>query len=170
MALPEHGLSKDEILERLEAKRANDARWRDGRTFGMVYDPALHSVHEVAEAVAVAFLHENALNTKAFPSLGEIQSEVCGIAADLFNGGPDAAGFMTSGGTESILSAVKAARERGRIERGVTEPEMVLAESAHAAFHKAAHYFGVRVHKTPVGPDWRAQPERFAEHVNDNTV
>ena len=79
----------------LLAKRAKDARWQDGRTFGMVYDGG-HDVHEVAEAVAVAFLHENALNTKAFPSLGEIQSEVCGIASDLFHGGPDAAGFMTS--------------------------------------------------------------------------
>ena len=170
MPLPEKGLSKEEILEQLEVKRRNDARWREGRTFGMVYDGG-HEVHEVAEAVAVEFLHENALNTKAFPSLGEIQSEVCAIAADLFHGTDvGAAGFMTSGGTESILCAVKAARERGRAERGVTEPEMVLAESAHAAFHKGAHYFGLKVHKTPVGEDWRAQPDEFAEHVNDNTV
>lgn len=168
MPLPEKGLSKAEILDRLEAKRRNDARWREGRTFGMVYDGG-HEVHEVAEAVAVAFLHENALNTKAFPSLGEIQSEVCGIAADLFHG-ETAAGFMTSGGTESILCAVKAARERGRTERGITAPEMVLAESAHAAFHKAAHYFGVKVHKTKVLDDWRADPDAFAAHVNDNTV
>jgi sphinganine-1-phosphate aldolase len=170
MPLPEKGLSKEEILEQLEVKRRNDARWRDGRTFGMVYDGG-HGVHEVAEAVAVEFLHENALNTKAFPSLGEIQSEVCAIAADLFHGTDiGAAGFMTSGGTESILCAVKAARERGRAERGITEPEMVVAESAHAAFHKGAHYFGLTVHKTPVGEDWRAQPDEFAKHVNENTV
>src|SRR3954449_6011894 len=108
MRLPERGLSKDEVMDALLAKRARDARWQDGRTFGMVYDGG-PSVHEVAEAVAAMFLHDNALNTLAFPSLGAIQSEVTGICADLFHGAPGAAGFMTSGGTESILMAVKAA-------------------------------------------------------------
>ena len=66
--------------------------------------------------------------------------------------------------------AVKAARERGQAERGITEPEMVLPESAHAAFHKAAHYFGVTVHKVPVRADWRADVDAMAARVNDNTV
>ncbi|GIU89750.1 MAG: aspartate aminotransferase family protein [Acidimicrobiia bacterium] len=168
MALPEHGMAKDEIVEALRAKRTRDARWQDGRTFGMVYDGG-PGVHEVAEAAALLYLHENALNTLAFPSLGEIQSEVVGACAALFHG-DTAAGFMTSGGTESILMAVKAARERGRAERGVTEPEMVLPESAHAAFHKAAHYFGLKVHKVKVRDDWRADVEAMAAHVNDRTV
>jgi glutamate/tyrosine decarboxylase-like PLP-dependent enzyme len=77
---------------------------------------------------------------------------------------------MTSGGTESILCAVKAARERGREERGITQPEMVLPASAHAAFHKAAHYFGITVHKVPVAADWRADVAGMAELVTDNTV
>lgn len=168
MPLPEQGLTKDEIMSALHAKQHDDARWRDGRTFGMVYDGG-PSVHEVAEAVAVEFLHENALNTKAFPGLGQIQSEVVGIAAELFHGGT-ASGFMTSGGTESILCSVKAARERGKAERGVTEPEMVLPESAHAAFHKGAHYFGLKVNKVRVRPDWRADVDAMAAQVNDNTV
>ena len=74
---------------------------------------------------------------------------------------------MTSGGTESILMAVKAARERARAERGITEPEMVVADSAHAAFHKAAHYFGVRVHKVPVRADFRADVDAMAARVNE---
>jgi glutamate/tyrosine decarboxylase-like PLP-dependent enzyme len=166
--LPDHGLSKDEILDALRAKRAGDARWQDGKTFGMVYDGG-PSVHEVAEAVAVEFLHENALNTKAFPSLGQIQSEVVSACAELFHG-ETASGFMTSGGTESILLAVKAARERGKAERGITEPEMVVPESAHAAFHKGAYYFGLKVHKVEVRDDWRADVDAMAAHVNDNTV
>jgi glutamate/tyrosine decarboxylase-like PLP-dependent enzyme len=161
-------MAKDEILAALDAKRTNDARWQDGRTFGMVYDGG-PSVHEVAEAVALRFLHDNALNTIAFPSLGQIQSEVCSAAADLFHG-DTAAGFMTSGGTESILMAVKSARERARAERDVTAPEMIVPESAHAAFHKAAHYFGVRVHKVAVRDDWRADVDAMAACVNDNTV
>ncbi len=169
MPLPTKGMPKDEIVAALEAKRSKDASWRDGRTFGMVYDGGA-SVHEVAEEVGRMFLHENALNTAAFPSLGEIQSEVVGIFTELFHGAPDAAGFMTSGGTESILVSVKAARDRGKAERGISEPEMVLADSAHAAFHKAAHYFGLTVRKVPVAADYRADVDAMAAAVNENTV
>ena len=168
-ALPQRGRTRQDIVAALQAKRARDARWEDGRTFGMVFDGGA-DVRAVAEEAAVLYLHENALNTAAFPSLGEIQSEVVAACAELFHGGADAAGFMTSGGTESILMAVKAARERGRVERNVHEPEMVLAESAHAAFHKAAHYFGVRARKVAVGNDYRADIDAMAAHVNDNTV
>jgi sphinganine-1-phosphate aldolase len=169
MALPEHGMHDDEILEVLQAKRGRDARWQDGRTFGMVFDGG-PEVRDIAEAVATVFLHENALNTAAFPSLGEIQSEVVSACADLFHGGPAAAGFMTSGGTESILMAVKAARERARRERAVTAPEMVVAESAHAAFHKAAYDFGIHVHSVPVRADFRADVDGMAACVNEQTV
>jgi glutamate/tyrosine decarboxylase-like PLP-dependent enzyme len=168
-ALPERGATKEEILDDLARKRARDARWQDGRTFGMVYDGG-PSVRDVAAAVALEFLHENALNTNAFPSLAEIQREVCDWTASLFSAPEGVAGFMTSGGTESILCAVKAARERGRAERAITAPEMVLAASAHAAFHKAAHSFGVRVHSVPVRDDWRADVDAMAACVNDNTV
>jgi glutamate/tyrosine decarboxylase-like PLP-dependent enzyme len=162
-------MSTDEIVHALEAKRARDARWQDGRTFGLVYDGGARA-HEAAEAAALMFLHENALNTHAFPSLAEIQSEVVGAVSALLHGPDSAAGFMTSCGTESILMAVKAARERGKAERDITAPEMVLPESAHAAFHKAAHYFGITVHKTPVRADWRADVDAMAERVNGNTV
>jgi sphinganine-1-phosphate aldolase len=124
----------------------------------------------VVEAVAQMFLHDNALNTQAFPSLARIQRDVVRMSADLLHGDEDVAGFMTSGGTESILCAVKAARERGREERGITEPEMVVAASAHAAFHKAAHYFGIRLHKVPVRDDWRADVDAMAALVGPNTV
>ena len=69
---------------------------------------------------------------------------------------------MTSGGTESILCAVLAARERAKAERGITSPEIVLAESAHAAFHKAAHLFGVTVRKTRVNDD-RSEERRVGK-------
>jgi sphinganine-1-phosphate aldolase len=168
MALPRHGMSKDDVIAALEAKRRRDARWREGRTFGMVYDGG-PDVHAVAAAAQLLYLHENALNTLAFPSLGEIQSEVCRACADLFHGGT-AAGFMTSGGTESILMAVKAARERGRHERGIAHGNIVLATSAHAAFHKAAHYFGLEARAVPVDADFRADVGAMAAAVDDDTV
>jgi glutamate/tyrosine decarboxylase-like PLP-dependent enzyme len=167
-ALNEQGRPVDDVIADLEAKRHGDVRWADGRAFGMVYDGG-PGVHEVAERAARLYLHENALNTKAFPSLGEIQSEVVGWTAALLHG-TTAAGFLTSGGTESILCAVKAARERARAERGIDAPEMIVAESAHAAFHKGAHLFGLTLHKTPVLDDWTADVEAMAAHVNDRTA
>jgi glutamate/tyrosine decarboxylase-like PLP-dependent enzyme len=161
-------MTQSEILDALTALRRADVRWQDGRTFGMVYD-AGPEAHAVLESVAAMFLHDNALNTVAFPSLGTIQRDVVAITAGLLHG-EDAAGFMTSGGTESILMAVKAARERGRAERDITEPEMVLPVSAHAAFHKAAHYFGITVRRVPVRDDWRADVDAASELVNPNTV
>jgi glutamate/tyrosine decarboxylase-like PLP-dependent enzyme len=169
MQLNAQGRPVDDVVAELADKRRGDARWQDGRTFGMVYDGG-PSVHEVAERAARLYLHENALNTQAFPSLGQIQSEVVGWTAALLHAPAGAAGFLTSGGTESILCAVLAARERGHKERGIVAPEMVLAESAHAAFHKAAHVFGIRVHKTPVKADWTADVDAMARVVGANTV
>lgn len=172
MSLPPSGLPRDEVLARLEAMRSDDKDWRSGRCFGLVFH-AGDDVEEVARDASVLYLSENALNPLAFPSLGRMQHEVVEICAELFHGfdeGRAAAGFMTSGGTESILLAVKAARNRARAERGVTEPELVVAESAHAAFHKAGEYFGVEVHKLPVRSDWRADVDAMAATVNDNTV
>jgi glutamate/tyrosine decarboxylase-like PLP-dependent enzyme len=169
LKLPKPGRPVDEVIAELTAKRSHDVRWSEGRAFGMVYDGG-PEVHAVAEAAARLYLHENALNTKAFPSLGQIQSEVVGWTADLLHAPGSAAGFLTSGGTESILCGVLAARERGHRERGITAPEMVLPESAHAAFHKAAHLFGIKVHKTPVRADWTADVDAMADAVNANTV
>jgi glutamate/tyrosine decarboxylase-like PLP-dependent enzyme len=169
MNLPEQGRHHDEILAELRARRAGDVAWSDGRTFGMVYDGG-PEVRRMAEEAARLYLHDNALNTRAFPSLGRIQSEVVGWTAGLLHGPGTAAGFLTSGGTESILCAVKAARERGRAERGIDRPNLVVAASAHAAFHKAGHYFGVEVRKVGVLPDWTADVEAMAAACDDRTV
>ncbi len=168
-SLGQQGRPVDEVIGELTEKRANDVRWADGKTFGMVYDGG-PSVHEVAEQAARLYLHENALNTQAFPSLAAIQREVVGWTTSLLHGDDEVAGFLTSGGTESILCAVLAARERASVERGVTEPEIVLPESAHAAFHKAAHNFGLIVRKAPVRPDYTADVEAMAQMVNANTA
>ncbi|HET6474448.1 MAG TPA: aminotransferase class V-fold PLP-dependent enzyme [Pseudomonadales bacterium] len=169
MSLSREGRPVDAVIAALAAKRARDVRWQDGRAFGMVYYGG-PGVHEAAERAAAMYLHENALNTAAFPSLGAIQADVVGWTADVLRAPAGAAGFLTSGGTESILCAVLAARERGRAERGIERGEIVLPESAHAAFHKAAHLFGLTVRKTPVRPDWTADVAEMARVVNRNTV
>lgn len=156
-------------MAELLAKRAGDVRWQDGRTFGLVFDGG-PDVHDVVEQAAVLYLHENALNPMAFPSLASIQEEVVGWTADLLHGPEGAAGFLTSGGTESIQCAVLAARERGRAERNIEFGKIVVAESAHAAFHKSAHMYGMPIVTTPVTSDWTADVDAMAAAVDDDTV
>lgn len=168
-SLPRTSRSADEVIADLAALRSHDVKWSEGRAFGMVYDGG-PGVHDVAERAAAMYLHENALNTKAFPSLARIQSDVVSWTASLLHGPDTAAGFMTSGGTESIQVAVLAARERARVERGVTQPEMILSDTTHAAFHKSAHMYGITVHKVPCRSDFTADVDAMARHVNANTV
>lgn len=163
------GLGVDEVIDELADRRGDDVAWAAGRTFSLVYDGG-PTVHEVAERAASMFLHENALNTSAFPSLAGIQAEVVGWTAELLHGPDGAAGFLTSGGTESIQCAVLAARERARVERGITEPTIVLAASAHAAFHKSAHLFGMDVITTPVRDDWTADVAAMAPAIGPDTA
>jgi glutamate/tyrosine decarboxylase-like PLP-dependent enzyme len=167
--MDDRGRPVDEVIAELASRRTDDVAWAQGRTFGLVFDGG-PTVHDVAEQAATMFLHENALNTAAFPSLASIQSDVVRWTADLLHGPAGAAGFLTSGGTESIQCAVLAARERGRIERGVTAPEIVLAESAHAAFHKSAHLFDMTAVTTPVRDDWTADVDAMAAAVGPDTV
>lgn len=169
MQLPGAGLPRDEIFARLDQLKAGDVRWREGRAFTLAYF-AGDDVLAVAEEAYRRFASENALNTDAFPSLRAIQADVVGIVAGWLEGGEEAAGFMTTGGTESILMAVKAARERGRAERGVTAPNIVLPTSAHAAFEKGAYYFGLEARRVPVRSDWKADVDAMADAIDDQTV
>lgn len=166
--LPPAGRPAADVLADLDAMRARDVDITAGRAFSLAY-VAGPDLHELAAAAHNRFLEANALNPLAFPSLRRLQAEVVGMVAALCHGGPEAAGFMTSGGTESLLMAVKAAREWGRA-RGIDIPRVVVPASAHAAFTKAAHYFGVELVRVPVGGDWRADPERMAAACDARTV
>ena len=167
--MPTKGWSADDVFEGLEAMRTRDVRWREGRAFSLAY-------HAGPEALAVAeeayrrFSGENALSTDAFPSLKQIQAEVVAMAGVWLGATPSSAGFMTSGGTESILMAVKAARDRLLAERQIRQPNMVMSTSAHAAFAKAGAYFGVEVRRVAVGSDWRADVAAMQSRVDKNTV
>ncbi len=168
MPFPAHGIAADEVLARLDALQQRDVDWKSGRAFSLAYFAGPEVLALATEALA-RFQSTNALNVNAFPSLRTLQAEVVEMIADLLHGGPEAAGFMTSGGTESILMAVKAARTRGR-ERGIRAPEMVLPTTAHAAFEKGAAYFDVRAVRVPVGPDFRADAAAMAAALTPNTV
>jgi glutamate/tyrosine decarboxylase-like PLP-dependent enzyme len=168
MALPETGRERAALREEMEARRQGDADWAEGRTWSLVYS-AGEDVHDVRDEAYEAFASENALNPLAFPSVLGFENEVVGMVADMLSG-PDAVGNVTSGGTESILCATYAARERAREVEGISAPTMVMAETAHPAWEKAAHYLGVEPVRTPAREDWRADPDAIAEAIDDRTA
>jgi glutamate/tyrosine decarboxylase-like PLP-dependent enzyme len=169
MSLPRASRPADEILAELDALKRHDVRWKDGRAFTLAYY-AGPEVAALGDEAYRRFSSDNALNTDAFPSLRRIQSDVVAMTADLLEGGPEAAGFMTTGGTESLLMAVKAARERGRADCNVARPNIVLPASAHAAFEKGCHYFGLESRRVDVRADWRADVDAMADVIDDDTV
>jgi glutamate/tyrosine decarboxylase-like PLP-dependent enzyme len=169
MQLPKQGLSRDEVLTHMRERKRKDADWRGARTFSLIY-PAGEDVDEMLHDAANLYLYENALNPFRFPSLREMEVDVVEMTAGLLHAPESSGGCMTSGGTESIIMAVKAARERARAERGVTEPNMVIPVTAHPAFAKAASYLAIELQLAPIRDDLRANVDAVADLVDDNTV
>jgi sphinganine-1-phosphate aldolase len=173
--LPSHGLDADAVLSRLDELAVDDRDWRGGRVFSLVYS-AGDDVLDLLARAANRFSAENALNTMAFPSLGWMQHDIVTITAGLLGAdrrpadSPKFRGYLTSGGTESLLQATKTARDWGRGTGRTTRPNMVLATSAHAAFEKASHYFDVEARRVPVLADGSADVAGFADRVDDDTV
>jgi len=167
--LSKKGRTRDELLAEMRGLQGRDADWRGGRMWSLVYF-AGEDVADVLKEAYTTYFYTNALSPAAFPSVRKLESEVISMTAELLGSG-DAVGNITSGGTESILMAIKTARERARAERpGLTEPEMVLPVTAHPAFEKGAHYFGVKPVHIPVSEDFRADVEAARAAVTDNTV
>ncbi len=168
--LPRQGLSRAAILAQMEDARAHDVHWQQGQVFSLVFS-AGDEVNELAKTAYTAFFSENGLNPTAFPSLRGFETEVVAMVGKLLGGEGRTAGNMTTGGTESILMAVLAAREWARANRPkITQPEMVLPSTAHPAFDKAAHYFDVKAVRVPVGSDFRADVEAMRRAINLDTV
>jgi glutamate/tyrosine decarboxylase-like PLP-dependent enzyme len=161
------GLPADDVLDELATLRSGDLPTHGGRTLAYVYDSGLSSVDDLAAAAHALASSANALDPTAFPSLLRMENEVVAAAAALLGGGPATVGSVTSGGTESCLLAVQAARDARPVDR----PKMVLASTAHAAFHKAAHYFGVEAISVPVDPTTlRADRDAMTAAIDDRTV
>src|ERR1043165_2923287 len=138
--------------------RQSDVDWRGGRSALHVYY-AGDDVLEVAGKAYAMFMSENALAPAAFPSLALMERGILAARLALLHAPPAADGSFTSGGTESIILAVKTARDWARARRpslDAATPEIVLPRTAHPAFDKAAHFLNVRAVRVPVGADCRA--------------
>ncbi len=171
MRIPGKGVDRAELFAQMDAYRTGDMDWREGRTFGYVYD-AGEEAKAISREAYMAFLGENALDPTVYPSVMRFENELVAMAAHHVGGDADVVGSFTSGGTESILLAVKAARDRARkLHPEIARPNLVMPDTAHAAFHKAGHYLGVDVVTVPADPTtFEADVEAMAAAVTPDTI
>lgn len=168
--IPDEGRKPDAIIADLGARTRADTNWRNGRVFSLVYHAGEQHEQLLQRAYAI-YASTNLLNPMAFGSLKQMEREIVEMAAGLFNGPGSCVGTVTSGGTESILCAVAAYRDRARRKKPwILRPELVVPATIHPAFDKAAHYFGVKLVKVPVGPDFRADVRAMKKAISWKTI
>lgn len=170
MRIPQKGWDKETVLRKLEQFRADDVDWRAGRTWGYVYDPG-REAEEVGKQAYLMYLSENALDPTVFPSISRMEGEIIAMAASHVGGDENVVGSFTTGGTESIILSVKAARDATRASNPEIEaPEMILPATGHAAFYKAAHYLGVEPVTVAVdGETFKADVGEIQRAITPNT-
>ena len=167
--IPKYGRSSDDVLADLASRTVGDTDWRGGRVFSLVYHAG--EAHEaLLEQAHGMYASANLLNPLAFKSLKQLEKEIVQSAGALFHCS-GAVGTVTSGGTESILCAVAAYRDRARRKKPwIRWPELVVPKTIHPAFDKAAHYFGVKLVKVDVDGEMRADVRKMAKAIGWRTI
>lgn len=169
-AIPEQPLSEEALVKYMtEWATKEHPGWRDGKVSGKVYngDPRVISV---MKAVYELYCVSNALHPEVFPSIRKFEAETIRMTASMLHGDENTCGTLTSGGTESILMAMKTYREYARKARGIQHPEVIMSDGAHAAFDKAQEYFGIKMVRLPTNPDGSTNLETMAKAINANTI
>jgi sphinganine-1-phosphate aldolase len=171
MQIPEKGLPKEQVLGTLQAFKSRDMDWKAGKVWCYVYNPGEETADVVKQAY-LSFLTENGLDPTVFPSMLKLETDVVRMLATLLRGDENVVGHLTTGGTESIMLAVKTARDRARaLYPEITQPEMVLPKTAHASFHKAAHYLGVTPVLVDINPStFKVEAEAMRAAITENTI
>lgn len=168
-SLPETGRSRAEILREMESMKAEEeAQWKDGFVSGAVYHGDEAHI-EFLNRVYALNSQSNPLHSDVWPSATKFEAEIVSMCANML-GGESACGTVSSGGTESIMLAMKAYRDRARDMKGITRPEMIAPVTAHAAFDKASQYFGIKMVKIPVDTEMRADARAVRRAINRNTI
>jgi glutamate/tyrosine decarboxylase-like PLP-dependent enzyme len=170
MKIPSKGLPKNEVLAAVEAARKDDVPWRDGKLYAYVFDGG-KEVEEVGKQAYLAYLSENGLDPTSFPSLLQFENDLVDMARRHLGGDEKVVGNFTSGGTESLILACKTARDWFREKHPGVRPQMIVPVTAHAAFHKAAHYLDIDIVVTGVDPQtFRADVNAMREAITDRTM
>jgi glutamate/tyrosine decarboxylase-like PLP-dependent enzyme len=168
MSLPAHGRSRDEVLADLTARHGTDLPTHGGRTWAYVYDSGLPDLDPVMDAARSMYAAVNGLDPTVFSSIVALENEIIGAVLDLVRAPEGAVGTFTSGGTESCMLAVKAARDaRPDIAHG----NVVAPSTVHAAFVKGCEYFDLDIRLVEVDQaTFRADPAAMAAAIDDDTV
>ncbi len=174
-ALPREGRGEAELLSTLEAMATREApAWRDGRVSGGVYHGDAQHL-DFLNRVYALYSQANPLHADVWPSVARFEADLVNFTARLLGGDPGAddaravVGTLSSGGTESIMLAMKTYRDAGRA-RGIRHGNIVAPASAHPAFDKAAHTLDVELIRVPVQPDGRADVAKMKAAVNGDTL
>ncbi|KAJ3072768.1 hypothetical protein HK102_006164, partial [Quaeritorhiza haematococci] len=171
LTLPENGLSTDQVRSELvRLQKMGHVDWRGGKVSGAIYHGQDDLTSLLTEAYGM-FALTNPLHPEIFPGVRKMESEVVAMTLSMYNAPDGAVGNVTSGGTESLLMAIKAYRDMARDTRGVTEPEMVAPVTIHAAFDKAASYFGIKLVHIPIETTTgKVDLAKVARAINKNTI
>ncbi len=166
---PKKSKSTKELLDFVNAHKSKDVDWKKGRAFCLVYSPGEERTKMIKEIFDM-YYSDNALNPGATPSLTKMETQVISMCADLFNGDEKVRGNITSGGTESILLAIKTARDWAKKHKpNITKPEVIIPASAHPAFIKAFQYFGITYKAIPLD-NYKADVALIKEAITANTI
>lgn len=164
-------MTADEILAQLAGYKKDDLPTHGGTTTAYVFDPGDPAVDDIALRAYELLAHVNGLDPTQFPSVARIENDLVAAVAAQLGGDAATVGTVTSGGTESCLLAVLGARELWRAKKLTGTPRIVVPNTAHAAFFKAAHLFGLDVTTVPVDPSTlRADPAAMAAAMEDRAV
>ena len=171
--LPPIGRDREDVLKEMEAlSRIEAPRWKDGFVSGAVYHGDEAHIEFLNRVYAINS-QSNPLHADIWPSTAKFEAEIVSMTAHMLGAGAtdlDVCGTVTSGGTESILLAMKAYRDWAREKKGITRPEMIAPVTAHAAFDKAAQYFDIKMVRIPVDAGYRADVTAARKAITRNTI
>ncbi len=147
--LPEQGTPRAEVLEALHTMATEeDASWESGKCSGTMYCGDHDHYRFMNEAFGL-FAHVNVLQRDICPSATKFEAEIIAMTLDLLHAEAvtdgEPVGLVATGGTGSICHAMLAYREHAAQHRAISRPNVIKPETAHPAFDKACHLFGIEL-------------------------
>jgi len=173
--LPKQGIERDKILETIQEMHDLETdRWKDGYVSGGIYHGDEEHIDFLNKVYAL-HSQSNPLHSDLFPSATKMEAEIISMVGYMVgkgktSDGKDVVGTVTSGGTESILVAMKTYRDRALEEKGIEFPEMIAPTTAHVAFDKAAQYFGIKMVKIGIDENFQVKVDEVKKAINRNTI
>ena len=169
--IPATGRSHEEVLREMESMREmEESHWKDGFISGAVYHGDQKHIDFLNQVYAINS-QSNPLHADVWPSATKFEAEIVAMTGNMLGGaGQDVCGTLSSGGTESIMLAMKTYRDWAREKKGIIKPEMIVPITAHAAFDKASQYFNIKTIHVPVDENFRADVEAVRKAVTANTI